>query len=64
MAEDPTVFSPVGRAQLVSDFCYFYAQNPTNSSLKQQVFDTVRGKKEKGKETIVGVFESEALRSL
>ncbi|CAI4225414.1 unnamed protein product [Auanema sp. JU1783] len=43
MSRDPTIFSTVGRAQLVSDFCYFYsqAQIPGSSELRDTVIDIV-----------------------
>ncbi|CAI2351788.1 unnamed protein product [Caenorhabditis sp. 36 PRJEB53466] len=48
MFEEPDLFSAVGRAQLVSDFCYFYANdNVENGSLlKEAVVDMVYAKPE------------------
>lgn len=43
MDENPEQFSAVGRAQLVSDFCYFYAHDEVDSgdAIKEIVVDTV-----------------------
>lgn len=46
MFEEPELFSAVGRAQLVSDFCYFYANDKVDNGtiLKEAVVDMVRFK--------------------